>query len=214
MTEKYEACRKAILEGDKEGAETLARRFLEEGADPLEIIADGFVPGLKEVGRLWEEGEVFLPELVVSAEAMKSAAALLKPAIEKGGGERKTKGRVVIGTIEGDIHDIGKTLVATLLSANGYETRDLGVDVPVAKFVEEAEAFGANFICISTLLTTTMTGQKRVIDLLLEKSLRDKYRVLVGGSPVSEKWAGEIGADGYAADAVSAVELADSLGTG
>jgi methanogenic corrinoid protein MtbC1 len=135
----------------------------------------------------------------------------LKPAIEKGGGEHKAKGRVVIGTIEGDIHDIGKTLVATLLSANGYETRDLGVDVPVTKFVEEAEAFGADFICISTLLTTTMTGQKRVIERLVEKSLRDKVRVLVGGSPVSEKWAGEIGADGYAADAVSAVDLVDSF---
>ncbi|MHC5038043.1 MAG: corrinoid protein [Planctomycetota bacterium] len=211
MSDLFEACREAVLKGDRSAAETQARRALEAGADPLELIEKGFVPGLQEVGRLWEEGEAFLPELVTSAGAMKAAGAILQPELARRGQTQKARGRVVIGTIEGDIHDIGKTLVATMLSANGYETRDLGVDVPVAKFVEEAMAFKADFICISTLLTTTMTGQKRVIDLLKERSLRDKVRVLVGGSPCSEAWAAEIGADGYAPDALSAVQLADTL---
>ncbi|MHC4780027.1 MAG: cobalamin B12-binding domain-containing protein [Planctomycetota bacterium] len=213
MSEVFVSCRKAIIEGDRVGAEALARDLLKGGADPLKIIEEGFVPGLREMGKLWEEGEVFLPELVVAADAMKAATAVLKPAIEEKGGRHESKGRVVIGTIEGDIHDIGKTLVATLLSASGYETRDLGVDVPVERFVDEAVDFSAHFICVSTLLTTTMTGQRRIIEALKVRSMRDDIRVLVGGAPCSQKWAEEIGADGYAADAVSAVALADSLGS-
>jgi corrinoid protein of di/trimethylamine methyltransferase len=211
MSDLYTKCREAILKGDRASAEDLARRALAEGTDPLATIEEGFVPGLREAGRLWDEGELFLPELVMSAEAMKGASAVLQPALSASGKGRKVRGRVVIGTIEGDIHDIGKTLVATLLSANGYETRDLGADVPVMKFVDEAESFGANFICISALLTTTMSGQKKVVDALNERSLRGKYRVLVGGAPCSKKWAADIGADGYAGDAISTVKLADSL---
>ncbi len=211
MSDFFGECRAAVLKGDRAAAETLARQALEESIDPLETIEGGYVPGLREAGRLWDEGELFLPELVMAAEAMKAATAILQPALSASGRQQKTYGKVVIGTIEGDIHDIGKTLVATMLSANGFATRDLGADVPVQKFVEEAESFGANFICISALLTTTMAGQKRVIDLLKDRSIREKYRVLVGGAPCSEKWAAQIGADGYAGDAVSTVKLAGTL---
>jgi corrinoid protein of di/trimethylamine methyltransferase len=211
MSNFFGECREAVRKGDREAAEALARRALAENTDPLDTIESGYVPGLREAGRLWDEGELFLPELVMAAEAMKAAAAILQPALSASGRQQKTHGRVVIGTIEGDIHDIGKTLVATILSANGYETHDLGADVPVQRFVDEAESVGADFICISALLTTTMAGQKRVIDLLKQRSVRDKYRVLVGGAPCNEKWAAQIGADGYAGDAISAVKLAASL---
>jgi trimethylamine corrinoid protein len=213
MIDLFQNCREAILKGDRSLAEELARQVLDHDADPLKTIEEGFVPGLREAGRLWDEGELFLPELVLAAEAMKAAAAILQPALEMRGEGRTFRGRVVIGTIEGDIHDIGKTLVATMLSANGYETRDLGADVPVQKFVDEAESFGADFICISALLTTTMGGQKKVIEELKDRSLRDTYRVLVGGAPCSETWAAQIGADGYAGDAVSTVQLAESFST-
>jgi len=211
MNDFFGECREAVLKGDRAAAEMLARRALAENTDPLEAIENGYVPGLWEAGRLWDNGELFLPELVMAAEAMKTAAAILQPALSASGRRQKTQGRVVIGTIEGDIHDIGKTLVATILAANGFETHDLGADVPVHRFIEEAESFKADFICISALLTTTMAGQKRVIDLLNERSIRDKYRVLVGGAPCSDKWAAHIGADGYAGDAISAVKLAASF---
>jgi corrinoid protein of di/trimethylamine methyltransferase len=174
----------------------------------LEVIEDGFASGIREVGRLWEEGELFLPELVIGAEAMKSAMAVLQPALEKEQKHRERLGRVVIGTIEGDIHDIGKTLVATMLAANGFEITDLGADVPVGRFVEEAERTKADWIAISALLTTTMPGQKKVIEELEAKNIRGDIRVMVGGAPCNEEWAEEIGADGYAGDAVSAVSLA------
>ncbi len=211
MSDFFGECREAVLKGNREAAEALARRAVAENIDPLETIEGGYVPGLREAGKLWDEGELFLPELVMAAEAMKAATAILQPALSASGQEQKIHGKVVIGTIEGDIHDIGKTLVATILSANGYETHDLGADVPVQKFVDEAESFGANIICISALLTTTMAGQKRVIEMLKDRSIREKYRVLVGGAPCSEKWAQQIGADGYAGDAISAVKLAESL---
>ncbi len=204
-------CRQAVLSGDRAGAATLAEKVVQEGIDPLTAIDGGFVSGLREAGRLWDEGELFLPELVMAAEAMKDAAAVLQPALLAGGQKQQTRGKVVIGTIEGDIHDIGKTLVATMLSANGFEIKDLGPDVPIRRFIEAAQAFDAQIICISALLTTTMAGQRRVIEQLNENDLRDKYHVLVGGAPCNDSWASEIGADGYAGDAVSAVKLAENL---
>jgi corrinoid protein of di/trimethylamine methyltransferase len=175
------------------------------------VIESGFVVGIREVGRLWEEGELFLPELVMGAEAMKGAMGILEPALQGTGGEHGTAGHVVIGTIEGDIHDIGKTLVATMLSANGFEITDLGADVPVSRFVEEAEAKNADCIAISALLTTTMHGQKRVVDELKSRSARGRFKVIVGGAPCSESWAEQIEADGYAGDAVAAVALVRNL---
>ncbi|MBN1165339.1 MAG: corrinoid protein [Candidatus Krumholzibacteriota bacterium] len=208
MIEHLKKCAQAVLEGDDRQAEKLARLTLDKDYPLLEVIDKGFVKGIREVGRLWEEGTLFLPELVMGAEAMKKAMAILQPALESGGHEQTKAGLVVIGTIEGDIHDIGKTLVATMLSANGFGILDLGADVPVQRFVDEAEGKKADCIAISALLTTTMPGQKKVIEELDRRSLRDRIKVIVGGAPCDEKWALDIGADGYAGDAVAAVALA------
>ena len=207
MKEHLDRCRQAIIDGDAEKSRELAELTLEKGMDVLEVIEKGFVEGIREVGRLWEDGELFLPELVIGADAMKKAMDVLQPSLEGGRGQQSL-GHVVIGTIEGDIHDIGKTLVATMLSANGFAVTDLGADVPVTKFVETAAEKGADWIAISALLTTTMPGQKKVIEQLEAKSLRGDVKVMVGGAPCSEEWASEIGADGYAGDAVAAVALA------
>jgi len=206
MSEHLDNCRQSIIDGDAERSAGLARLTLDEGMNVLEVIDKGFVEGIREVGRLWEEGELFLPELVIGADAMKKAMDILQPALE-GDESQERLGHVVIGTIEGDIHDIGKTLVATMLSANGFEVTDLGADVPAAKFVETAEEKKADWIAISALLTTTMPGQRKVVELLAEKSISG-IRVMVGGAPCSEEWASDIGADGYAGDAVAAVALA------
>ncbi len=208
MKEHLDSCRQAIIDGDAERSWELARLTLERGMDVLEVVEKGFVEGIREVGRLWEDGELFLPELVIGADAMKKAMGVHRPALAGGEGGPDKLGHVVIGTIEGDIHDIGKTLVATMLSANGFEVTDLGADVPVAKFVETAADKGADWIAISALLTTTMPGQKKVIEQLEAKSLRGDVKVMVGGAPCSSEWAAEIGADGYAGDAVAAVALA------
>ncbi|MCX5977376.1 MAG: corrinoid protein [Coprothermobacterota bacterium] len=205
-----ERCTQSVLEGDEEQAEELARQALELEYSPLEVIEKGFVRGIREVGELWEEGTVFLPELVMAAEAMKRAMAVLRPALTNQS-ETLTQGHLVIGTIEGDIHDIGKTLVATMLEANGFRVTDLGADVPAGRFVDEAEACGADGIAISALLTTTMSGQRRVVEELEKRALRPRFKVLVGGAPCSQEWAEQIGADGYAGDAVAAVALARRL---
>jgi corrinoid protein of di/trimethylamine methyltransferase len=214
MEDFLQDCAQSVIDGDGDRAEKLARRALDESYPVMGVIEKGFVVGIREVGRLWEEGTLFLPELVVGAEAMKKAMAVLRPALEKGGESRSSLGHVVIGTIEGDIHDIGKTLVATMLSANGFEITDLGADVPVARFIEEAEAKRAGYIAVSALLTTTMHGQERVVKELEKRSLRGGIKVMVGGAPCSDDWSKAIGADGYAGDAVAAVALAKSLAGG
>lgn len=211
MEEFLKGCAQAVLDGDADRAESLAGDALEKGYPVLEVIENGFVAGIREVGRLWEEGTMFLPELVMGAEAMKKAMGVLQPALEGAGGAGSSLGHVVIGTIEGDIHDIGKTLVATMLSANGFEITDLGADVPAGRFVDEAVAKDAGCIAISALLTTTMHGQRKVIEELESRKVRGKVRVLVGGAPCNDAWAKEIGADGYAGDAVAAVQLAKRL---
>ena len=211
MEDFLKRCAQAIEDGDAGRAETLAGEALSEKYPVLEVIEKGFVAGIREVGRLWEEGTMFLPELVMGAEAMKKAMTVLQPALEGAGGAESSLGHVVIGTIEGDIHDIGKTLVATMLSANGFEITDLGADVPAGRFVEEAIEKGAGCIAISALLTTTMHGQRKVIEELESRKARGTVRVLVGGAPCNDAWAKEIGADGYAGDAVAAVQLAKNL---
>lgn len=207
----YRSMSEAIIGGDRIRSAALAEEAVRTGLDLIEVIEKGYVPGIQRVGELWEEGEYFLPELITSAEAMKTAMSILEPELARQRIKARTSGKVVIGTVEGDIHDIGKNLVASMLQAGGFEVHDLGVDVALDRFVEKAEAVGADFICLSALLTTTLTNQKRLIGLLREKGLRDKYKVLVGGAPASAKWAEEIGADGYAENAVSAVKLAKSL---
>lgn len=204
----------AIVAGNKAAAAALGAEAIRSGADLLEVIEKGYVPGLQRVGELWEQGEYFLPELISSAEAMKAAMAVLKPELDRKNIEARSGGKVVIGTVEGDIHDIGKNLVASMLQAGGFEVYDLGADVKLERFIEKAEAVDAGIICLSALLTTTMTNQKRLIALLREKGLRDKYKVLVGGAPASRKWADEIGADGYAENAVAAVKLVRTMAGG
>jgi corrinoid protein of di/trimethylamine methyltransferase len=199
----------AVLRGDEEGARQLAQQALEGGLDPLRIVEEGSVPGIRRAGELWEEGEYFLPELVTSAQAMKAAMAILQPALGKGRSAGDAAGRVVIGTVQGDIHDIGKTLVATLLSAGGFSVTDEGADVPVARFVERAGELDADLVCASALLTTTMTVQHDLVQALRQAGLR--AAVMVGGAPVSQAWAEQIGAAGYADNAVAAVEVARQL---
>lgn len=199
---------KAIVEGDKEASVALAREAVEKKTDLMEVIEKGYVPGIQAVGDLWERGEYFLPELITSAECMKAAMAVLQPELKKQHIKAIAKGRVVIGTVEGDIHDIGKNLVASMLQANGFEVIDLGADVKLERFIAAAEETDADFICLSALLTTTMLGQRRLVEILKEKNLLAKFKVLVGGAPVTRKWAEDIGAAGYAGNAVEAVRLA------
>lgn len=207
----FDAMRQSIVDGNPEQAEALARQALAQGIDPLEAINRGFVPGVNYVGEQFAAGEMFLPELVIAGEAMKAAVAVLEPEFARRGTAREILGRVVIGTIEGDIHEIGKTLVATMLSASGFEVHDLGVDVPITTFVEKAREVNADLIGISALLTTTMVRQKDVIEALEDSGLREQVKVMVGGAPVTQGWAAEIGADGYSEDAVGAVAIAKKL---
>ena len=202
-------CKAAILGGNILLAKELAETAITQNLDIYEFI-DAFLKSIREAGDLFEEGEFFLPELMRSAEAMKAGMTIFMPIISKDK-EDRALGRVVIGTIEGDIHDIGKTLVASLLSAEGFEVYDLGADVPISTFIDKAVEVDAHLICISALLTTTMVGQKRLIDKLIEKNLRDRFKILIGGAPVSKHWVEEIGADGTAENAVSAVKLARKL---
>lgn len=211
MKEFLEQCKEAVLKGDKIRAAELAASVIKNGYNVLEIIENGFSKGIHRAGELWEQGEYFLPELAFSADAMKAAMATLQPALLAGGGKNQSRGTVVIGTIQGDIHDIGKTLVATMLAANGYSVVDLGADVAYSRFVEEAQKQNAGLLCMSALLTTTMAGQGQVVKQLREKGLREKIKVLVGGAPTNAAWADEIGADGFAENAIEAVHVANTL---
>ena len=198
----------SVLEGNKEEAQKLATEAVKLGYDPYLVIEKGLVKGIKKLGRLWEEGSCFLPELVLGAEAVKSGISILQKQVLKGKSIKKSLPRVVIGTIEGDIHDIGKMLVATMLSANGFEVIDLGVDVKAEVFVKIVKKYEPKFLCISSLLTTTMQNEVKVIEGLKKAHLRKKLKVMVGGAPASSSWAREIGADFYAENAISAVRIA------
>jgi len=201
----------AVIEGDEELAVSLARQALEQGLHPLEIISQGLTPGMDIVSDKFSCGEFFLPHLVMAGNTMKAALAKLEPALQASGATRETMGRVVLGTVAGDIHEIGKSLVGTLLTASGFFVHDLGVDVPTGRFVEAVNETKANLLGLSALLTTTMSVQRQVIEALTEAGLRNHVQVMVGGAPVSAQWAQEIGADGYAEDAAGAVELARQL---
>ncbi len=206
--EVFDGLRRAVLEGDDKTGVQLALSALEAGLAPLEVVERGLVPGIRKAGELWEEGEYFLPELVSAAQTMKAAMDLLQPALVARGGGREA-GRVVIGTVRGDIHDIGKTLVGTMLSANGFSVCDEGADVTVERFVARAREVDADLVCASALLTTTMAGQRDLVEAVRRAGLR--ARVMVGGAPASEEWARRIGADGYADNAVAAVAVARRL---
>ncbi len=206
----FEAMAQAIIDGDDEAAENLANQAIEAGIDPLDAINQGFVIGVNQVGEAFSCGDAFLPELVMAGEAMKAAVAVLEPELARRGTKREMLGRVVIGTVEGDIHDIGKTLVATMLSASGFEVYDMGVDVAITEMVGKAREVDANIVAVSALLTTTMVKQRDVVEALDDIGLTN-VKVMVGGAPVTRSWMEEIGAHGYAEDAIGAVAVAKEL---
>lgn len=209
--EFLERIKKAIIDGNKEESASLAQKAVAEKLNLLEVIEKGFVPGIQTAGELWEKGEFFLPELITSAECMKTSMDIFEPALRKAKLETKNKGKIIIGTVEGDIHDIGKNLVASLLSANGFSVIDLGADVKLERFLNRALEEDAQFICLSALLTTTMLGQRKLIQMAIERNIRIRFKILVGGAPVTQRWADEIGADGYAENAMAAVRLVNGL---
>jgi len=207
--EIYTRMNASIEHYDSGEAVETARMAVEAGLDPAEALERGFAVPIRKVGEAFEAMDIFLPELVMAADAMKAGMTVLEEAMKSSGGTLKKKGVVVLGTVEGDIHDIGKTIVGAMLQANGYEVHDLGVDVPAPRFIQAAQETRAHIIALSALLSTTMLFQRDVIELLRNKGLEKTYYTLVGGAPVTQKWADEIGASAYARDAIQAVRLLD-----
>ena len=200
----------AIVRGDKERSPQLVEEALRE-VDPLAVIQRGMAPAMEKVGDLFSSGEIFLPDMMMAAEAWNEAMALLKPKM-LAAGERVAKiGTVVIGTVQSDVHEIGKNIVATLMGTAGFEVHDLGVNIPASTFIGKAEEVNADIIAASAIMTTTMTYQRDVLEHLMASGLRDKYIVMVGGGVVNQEWADEIGADGYGETAVIGVRLAKEL---
>jgi corrinoid protein of di/trimethylamine methyltransferase len=201
----------SLVDGDPDLTVNLTRQALQAGLEPMTIIEGGLVPGMDIVGDKFSKGEYFLPHLIISAGGMQQAMELLEPELHARSQQMKISGKVVIGTVQGDIHEIGKSLVATMLSAAGFQVYDLGVDVPAETFIDKVKETGAQLVGMSALLTTTMVVQKEIIDALTAAGLREHIKVIVGGAPVTRSWAAEIGADGYAEDAIQAVQLATQL---
>ncbi len=199
----------AVLDGDDKAAVTLTQNALAESVDPQVLVTEFMIPAMDEVGRRFEAKEYFVPELLIAARAMRGALGLIRPLLAERGA--KPIGRVVIGTVKGDLHDIGKGLVASMLEGAGFEVIDLGVDVPAEKFVEQTREKDADIVALSALLTTTMTNMKSVIEALTAANLRHTVKVIIGGAPVTQQYANHIGADGYSANANSAVALVRRL---
>jgi trimethylamine corrinoid protein len=203
----YREAAEAIIRADRAAAEEVAARALAQGIAPGDIMAEGFVRGIQEIGELFESGEVFLPELMVSADAMAGATEITNAALE--GKDVEAKGTIVLGTVQGDVHDIGKAIVSAYLKANGYKVIDLGRDVPAEVFVKTAREIGADVIGVSALLTTTMEEQRKVVRLVAEQGL--VVKTVVGGAPCTQRWADQIGADAYAEDASDGVKKIGAL---
>ena len=201
----------SIIEGEPDETVALTEQALAAGLEPMKIVDEGLVPGMNVVGAKFQCGEYFLPHLIIAANGMQLALKVLEPELNAREQAVETKGTLVIGSVAGDIHEIGKSLVATIFSANGFQVYDLGVDVPTETFVAKVQETGADLLGLSALLTTTMTVQREIIEALEEAGIRDQVKVILGGAPVSQEWTDTIGADGYAEDAVGAVELAKGL---
>jgi 5-methyltetrahydrofolate--homocysteine methyltransferase len=201
----------SLVEGEPDETVALTRQALEAGLEPLAIINEGLVPGMNIVGEKFQSGEYFLPHLIIAANGMQQAMELLETELKARQQVVERAGTMVIGSVAGDIHEIGKSLVATMMSAAGFQVFDLGVDVPTKTFVSKVQETGANLLGLSALLTTTMTVQREVIEALEEAGIREQVKVIIGGAPVSQEWAETIGADGYADDAIGAIELARRL---
>ena len=196
----------SVVSGDAKATQAITQQALADGVDPLKLVNDYMVPAMDEVGRRFEANEYFVPELLISARAMKAALELIRPLLTARGDQ--PLGRVAIGTVKGDLHDIGKNLVGSLLEGGGFEVIDLGVNVTPEKFIATVNEKKANIIAMSALLTTTMPSMKTTIDALKQAGVRGKVKVLIGGAPITQKYADEIGADGYSENAVGAVALA------
>jgi trimethylamine corrinoid protein len=199
--------KESILNYDRDAAEDIAKRALEAGMAPGDVMAQGFIPGIQELGELFESGEVFLPELMMAAQAMEGATAVCNAALEGDAGE--AKGTIVIGTVQGDVHDIGKAILIAYLKANGFEVTDLGRDVSAETFIAKAGEQKADIIGMSALLTTTMEEQRKVVKMIKEQNL--PYKTVVGGAPCTQRWADQIGADAYAEDANDGVKKINAL---
>lgn len=203
----FDKLAEAVIEGETVEAGVLAKEALEKGLDPLQCINEGLTKGIQKVGELFASGEYFLPELIIGADAMKTALDILEPALV-GDQAREVAGTIVLGTVEGDLHEIGKTLVGTMLTANGFKVIDIGVDKTALEFIDAIKDSGADIVGASALLTTTMLQQKNLVEALEEAGLREKVKVMIGGAPVTESFCKKIGADGYAEDAISAIDIA------
>ncbi|MCF7875679.1 corrinoid protein [Candidatus Bipolaricaulota bacterium] len=205
MSDLLDDLYQAVYEMDEDSAVDLTNEALDEGMDPEVLLNDALIPAMDEVGKLYEDGERYVPEMLLSAEAMKGSMKILRPLLAESGVE--PTGVVVLGTVEGDLHDIGMNLVGMMLEGGGFEVINLGPETPAEKFVEAVKENDANLLGMSALLTTTMTHMPEVIEALEEEGVRDQVEVAIGGAPVSQDFADEIGADGYAADAASATDL-------
>lgn len=201
----------SLVDGDPDATFEATKEALAAGIEPMAIIKDGLIPGMNIVGEKYSSGEYFLPDLIIAADGMQKAMTLLEPELLKRQQAIESAGTVLLGTVKGDIHEIGKSLVGTMLSANGFKVHDLGVDVPTETFVAKVQEMNPDILGLSALLTTTMVMQREVIKALTEAGIRGKVKVMVGGAPVTRSWAEEIGADGYAEDAMGAVQVARQL---
>lgn len=200
-----------VQDGNAEETRESVKSALEQGADPLEIVEQGLAKGVRRVGDCFGRGEVFLTQLMMAADAIKAGLDAVQPELTRQGKGPQVLGKVVLGTVKGDIHDLGKNIISTMLQVNGFDVFDLGVDVPPMKFIEKAVDVDADIIAMSALMTTTLPFQADVTKLLSEMGLRPKFKVLIGGAPVTEEWARQIGADAYATDAIPGVEKAKNL---
>lgn len=202
--------KRAIIQGEEDLAVDLVKEALSGGDSAQSILQDALIQSMNEIGHLWNQEEIFLPEVIGSAQIFQKAASYLEPYLIADGSQEKL-GTIVLGTVHGDLHNLGKNLVAVMLRTAGFNVIDLGVNVTGEKFIEEAKKHNAQIIALSALLTTTMVEQKLLIEILIEEGCRNQFKVIVGGAPISSKWAEEIGADGYARNAGEAVELARKL---
>ncbi|MCO5386062.1 MAG: corrinoid protein [Desulfosporosinus sp.] len=207
----YEKLKNSIVEMDPDLAEEAANEAIEAGLDPLECISLGLSKGMAVMGDLFDVGEAFVPDLMMASEAFETAVNILTSSMSAEEKNNASSGKVIIHTVQGDIHDIGKNIVSTMFAANNFEVFDLGRDVPVSLVIEKAEEYGVDLICGSALMTTTMASMKEIINSLKEDGIRDKYIVMFGGAPVSAKWCNEIGADGYTDTASEVAAMAKDL---
>jgi corrinoid protein of di/trimethylamine methyltransferase len=208
--EIYHKLAQAVIDGEEDDVKSAANQALEEGLDPLTCINEGLTKGIQKVGELFSTGEYFLPELIIGADVMKAGLDILEPAM-LADQKREVAGKVVLGTVQGDLHEIGKTLVGTMLTANGFQVIDIGVDKSSEDFISAINEADADIVGASALLTTTMLQQKGLVKAIESAGLREQVKIMVGGAPVTADYANEIGADGYAEDAISAVDIAFRL---